>query len=65
MSCSHARTHKWSEVYEYCEDCGAVRTLPRPGERLDTRWHSCDLCRLPVPFTQNGVSQGATIAQSS
>lgn len=42
--CQHSRT-SLGPVYEYCEDCGAVRCRSRPGQRAD-EWHSCELCRL-------------------
>jgi len=45
--CPHATT-SLGPVYEYCEDCGAVRVLPdlKP---TDARWHWCEACSLNRP----------------
>lgn len=46
--CGHRRTSlTGAGVYEYCEDCGAVRRRKRPGETVQDQWHVCALCRLP------------------
>ena len=43
-------------VYEYCEDCGAVRHSRQPG-RPEEPWHSCPLCSTELP-TVEGIAVG-------
>lgn len=41
--CQHANVS--GGVYEYCEDCGAVRRGRKLGRPPD-EWHTCPLCAL-------------------
>lgn len=50
--CRHKRTSIGeARIYEYCEDCGAVRNVDQINAFGDAAWHSCDLCRLPPPYS--------------
>lgn len=47
--CKHERFTR-GQVYDYCEDCGAVR-------EINGAWHVCALCRLPGPLPNREVSR--------
>jgi hypothetical protein len=40
-------------VYEFCEDCGAVRRSKKPGTPQDP-WHSCPRCKRTCCEVENG-----------
>lgn len=40
MTCRHERFSRGG-VFDYCEDCGAVRYVNGDS------WHVCEACRLP------------------
>lgn len=48
MTCTHVNVTVVGEgAFQYCEDCGAVRS--RIANRVGSygEWHVCALCRLP------------------
>jgi hypothetical protein len=45
IPCRHLRPEP-GPCFDYCPDCGAVRSAPRPGLPPGP-WHSCELCQFP------------------
>jgi hypothetical protein len=44
MACKHPDNRvRTGDVYQYCEDCGAVRRKAEPG-KPSSEWHTCPLC---------------------
>lgn len=48
--CSHVHVDR--DVYEYCEDCGAVRRRTKPGWPAE-QWHSCPQCDIRAKGTSH------------
>jgi hypothetical protein len=44
--CSHPEDRiSRGKVFDYCEDCGAVRHAPEAGRKPEP-WHTCERCRI-------------------
>jgi len=45
--CQHTNVSTSGEgAFQYCEECGAVRSRLQNKVGQYTEWHTCDLCRL-------------------
>lgn len=50
--CEHINATVVGEgAFQYCEDCGAVRSRISGRVGQYGNWHVCDLCRLPAEQT--------------
>lgn len=46
LMCLHQNTNQSpNSVYQYCNDCGAVRDVNR-ATGVWSQWHSCSICLL-------------------
>ena len=45
VPCRHPHAQVGRSCFDYCPDCGAVRSGARPGEAAGP-WHSCEACSL-------------------
>lgn len=45
IGCRHEHASVGRGCFDYCPDCGAVRSSSRPGEAAGP-WHSCAECAL-------------------
>lgn len=45
LECQHANALVGRGCFDWCQDCGAVRSSARPGQAAGP-WHSCEACAL-------------------